>query len=105
MMLFRVAAHGTPNSLHTWVGIIMYLPTEDVAQRSAITAAFKSYADKTRATLGETYGLKTHWAKIEVPPIGDESARRAMRDEISRCASTLCVQRLHLFLKHFLKIM
>lgn len=31
------AARGDPDTLHSWVGIIMYLPTSDPAQRQAIT--------------------------------------------------------------------
>lgn len=31
------AARGRPDTVHSWVGIIMYLPTEDQAQRQAIT--------------------------------------------------------------------
>lgn len=27
----------TPDSLHSWVGIIMYIPTQDPAQREAIS--------------------------------------------------------------------
>ena len=32
-----VASRGTPDTLHSWVGIIMYLPTEDKHSRKAIT--------------------------------------------------------------------
>jgi len=31
------SAPGAPDTVHSWVGIIMYLPTEDAAQRAAIT--------------------------------------------------------------------
>ena len=31
------AERGHPDTVHSWVGIIMYLPTEDQAQRQAIT--------------------------------------------------------------------
>jgi L-galactono-1,4-lactone dehydrogenase len=31
------AARGAPDALHSWVGIIMYLPTQDPAERQAIT--------------------------------------------------------------------
>ncbi len=31
------AARGQPETVHSWVGIIMYLPTEEEAQRKAIT--------------------------------------------------------------------
>ena len=32
-----VAARGAPDALHSWVGIIMYLPAEDKHTRKAIT--------------------------------------------------------------------
>ena len=31
------SAPGAPDTVHSWVGIIMYLPTEDAGQRAAIT--------------------------------------------------------------------
>ena len=33
------SAPGAPDTVHSWVGIIMYLPTEDAGQRGAITDA------------------------------------------------------------------
>ena len=45
----------------------MYLPTTDEAERDAITAAFEAYAAKETETLGDEYGLRVHWAKIELP--------------------------------------
>ena len=59
-------AAGTPNSLHSWVGIIMYLPTDVQAERDAITNAFKAYGAKEFDELGDKYELRTHWAKIEL---------------------------------------
>ena len=38
-----VAAAPAPSALFSWVGIIMYLPTEDPAERKAITDAFFDY--------------------------------------------------------------
>jgi L-galactono-1,4-lactone dehydrogenase len=58
---------GSPNSLHSWVGIIMYLPTTVEAEREAITNAFTEYGYKEFDALGDKYELRTHWAKIEVP--------------------------------------
>merc|ERR1712087_730125 len=34
------AHSSSAKDLHSWVGIIMYLPTEDAAERAAITAKF-----------------------------------------------------------------
>ena len=60
----------------------MYLPSSDPAARDAITDAFKSYARKEEETLGERYGLRTHWAKIELPDGEDE--RHAARQRVER---------------------
>ena len=50
----------------------MYLPSSDPTSRAAITEAFKSYAKKEEAALGDKYGIRTHWAKIELPEDADE---------------------------------
>eukprot|EP00316_Scyphosphaera_apsteinii_P004299 CAMPEP_0119314704 /NCGR_PEP_ID=MMETSP1333-20130426/33735_1 /TAXON_ID=418940 /ORGANISM="Scyphosphaera apsteinii, Strain RCC1455" /LENGTH=512 /DNA_ID=CAMNT_0007319875 /DNA_START=93 /DNA_END=1631 /DNA_ORIENTATION=- len=55
------------NDLHSWVGIIMYLPTEDDAERAAITSKFWEYNDACRRRLWPKYGAHQHWAKIELP--------------------------------------
>ncbi len=36
-LMSPAAARGRPDTVHSWVGIIMYLPTEQQAQRQAIT--------------------------------------------------------------------
>ena len=59
-------SHGEKHSLHSWVGIIMYLPTQVEAEREEITARFTKYGEQMRDTLGDEYLLKTHWAKIEL---------------------------------------
>ena len=63
--------------LHSWVGIIMYLPSDDAEERDAITRAFERYAEMEESALGEKYGTRTHWAKIELPdaPADREAAR------------------------------
>lgn len=59
-------AAGPPGSLHSWVGIIMYLP-EDAQQREAVTASFRQYASLVEREVMAKYGATEHWAKIEVP--------------------------------------
>ena len=59
-------SHGEKDSLHSWVGIIMYLPTQVEAEREEITARFTEYGEQMRDALGDEYLLKTHWAKIEL---------------------------------------
>ena len=68
--------------LHSWIGIIMYLPGDDPEERDAITAAFKRYAARETEALGKKYGIRTHWAKIELPddPDARAAARQAVED-------------------------
>jgi len=56
-----------PDAMHSWVGIIMYLPTSDPAQRSEITARFNHYKQLCMDRIWEKYGAVEHWAKVEVP--------------------------------------
>ncbi|KAG7671357.1 hypothetical protein Ndes2437B_g03998 [Nannochloris sp. 'desiccata'] len=57
--------------IHSWVGIIMYLPEEDLEKRKEVTAAFKKYGALVEKHLLGKYGAVEHWAKIEVPYLGD----------------------------------
>lgn len=60
-------AHGPPDGLHTWVGIINYLPSEDEKQRRDITALFTGkYCDLVRS-IGKPVQAVSHWAKLERP--------------------------------------
>jgi len=52
--------------VHSWVGIIMYLP-EDEVQRKSITDRFWEYNAMCRKQLWPKYGAHQHWAKIEPP--------------------------------------
>ena len=61
-------SHGTPGGLHSWVGIIMYLPSDDEHQREAITREFKgTYCEQLRK-IGYDFNAASHWAKLEFPP-------------------------------------
>ncbi|KAJ1460758.1 hypothetical protein M885DRAFT_509177 [Pelagophyceae sp. CCMP2097] len=68
-------------ALHTWVGIIMYLPTEDPVQRSAITKAFEGYKKLCEHGLWPRYRAVEHWAKIERP--ADEDEAKVSRDRLA----------------------
>ena len=59
--------HGT-DGLHSWVGVIMYLPlADDERQRRAITERFTGeYCDLVR-TIGSEVNSARHWAKLEIP--------------------------------------
>ena len=75
-------AAGSPQSLHSWVGIIMYLPTTVESEREAITQAFTRYGEQEFDKLGDKYKLRTHWAKIELPEDANRLAtlRRQIRE-------------------------
>lgn len=55
--------------LYSWVGIIMYLPDEEVDKeaRAKITEAFKRYKKACEYNLWPDVGAVEHWAKIEMP--------------------------------------
>merc|ERR1712086_652414 len=54
-------------SLYTWVGIINYLPSDDVDQRKDITQLFNTeYTDLVRY-IGRPLKAVSHWAKLEEP--------------------------------------
>jgi L-galactono-1,4-lactone dehydrogenase len=60
-------AHGPPEGLHSWVGIINYLPSENERQRREITELFTGkYCDLMRA-VGSEVNATSHWAKLERP--------------------------------------
>jgi L-galactono-1,4-lactone dehydrogenase len=65
-------AYGPSNGLHSWVGIINYLPSsttpeKEMLQRQDITALFTGpYCDLMR-TIGNDVDATSHWAKLEPP--------------------------------------
>ncbi len=67
------------DGLFSWVGIIMYMPTDDAEQRAAITERFRQYNHMCRASLWPKYGAHQHWAKIEPPDDEAELARVCRR--------------------------
>ena len=60
-------AAGAPDSLHSWVGIIMYLPTAYEKERDAITRAFREYGEKEFDALGDAYALRAHGPRSMFP--------------------------------------
>ncbi|KAL7486851.1 hypothetical protein ACHAW6_012443 [Cyclotella cf. meneghiniana] len=70
-----VETYHTTHSLLSWVGIIMYLPSEDKDptgyRREFITQAFKDQYCRIVRNVGEKYGIMCHWAKLEIDD-GDE---------------------------------
>ncbi|GBG30707.1 L-galactono-1,4-lactone dehydrogenase, mitochondrial [Hondaea fermentalgiana] len=56
------------DALFSWVGIIMYLPSQDPAERKAIEDKFYQYKQMIEEIDREgKFEAVTHWAKIEVP--------------------------------------
>ena len=70
-----------PSALYSWVGIIMYLPTDEEQQRAAITRQFDAYRSVV-ADIGAKYNVYPHWAKIEVP--GDDASREKLRSHLRK---------------------
>ena len=75
-----VGSHPDPEEVHSWVGVIMYLPSDDEAERAAITAAFGDYCAH-KHEIDRAYGAWPHWAKIEMPatPEGVAEMKEAAR--------------------------
>ncbi|KAH7435458.1 hypothetical protein KP509_06G065800 [Ceratopteris richardii] len=69
----------SPEALFSWVGIIMYLPTEDEEQRKGITNRFMEYRHASQRQLWDSYGAYEHWAKIEVDANDDEGKQWLQR--------------------------
>uniref|UniRef100_A0A061QTN3 L-galactono-1,4-lactone dehydorogenase n=1 Tax=Tetraselmis sp. GSL018 TaxID=582737 RepID=A0A061QTN3_9CHLO len=61
-----------PEALFSWVGVIMYLPPDDLQQRAEITSRFHDYTDLVYTYLVPQYGASEHWAKIELPHSYDD---------------------------------
>lgn len=56
-----------PQGLHTWVGVIMYLPLDNEEQRKQITKKFSNTYAMLVKILSHRYGAVAHWAKLETP--------------------------------------
>lgn len=67
------------DAIFSWVGVIMYLPTDEPTQRAAITAAFDGYKKHCERSLWPAYGAVEHWAKIEEPADADAAATAVAR--------------------------
>lgn len=60
-------AHGTENEIFSWVGIIMYLPSDDEKQRHEITDRFRNDYCSLLKRVGLPVNAASHWAKLERP--------------------------------------
>lgn len=76
------ASNPSKDSLYSWVGIIMYLPTSDEEQRKAITDRFMEYRHAAQRQLWDAYAAFEHWAKIEVAD--NEETRGWLQDRLRK---------------------
>ena len=80
----RNQSYATQSALFSWVGIIMYLPSEDFDptgyRREFITRSFKEEYCKLVRRVGNKYGIMCHWAKLEVPDTDDDGVVESVRD-------------------------
>lgn len=60
-------AHGKNDDLFSWVGIIMYLPSDDESQRREITEHFSGRYCNLLKNVGLPVKAASHWAKLERP--------------------------------------
>jgi L-galactono-1,4-lactone dehydrogenase len=78
-----IETYDTKNALFSWVGIIMYLPSEDNDptgyRREFITKAFNEQYCKIVRKVGQKYGLLCHWAKLEIDDSDDEGIAASVR--------------------------
>ena len=56
------------DSIFSWVGIIMYLPTDEPVQRESITKTFQEQYRPLFDKVGERFMAVPHFAKLEAPP-------------------------------------
>ena len=75
------AAAGGGSPIYSWVGIIMYLCTEDPQQRQAITDAFAAYRGIVARELDGPFDAYVHWAKLEAP--ADAAGRAALAQRLA----------------------
>ena len=55
----------------------MYLPTEEPAERAAITKSFMAYRRRCEQALWGEYAAVEHWAKVETEDVATLPALRA----------------------------
>ncbi|CAG9464777.1 unnamed protein product [Pedinophyceae sp. YPF-701] len=79
--LMSPAHSENPDTVFSWIGVIMYLPTSDPVERAMITSKFRDYVRMCEDTLMPKYGAYWHWAKLELP--SSEERRRWLRSYIA----------------------
>ena len=81
-------SYDSQNALFSWVGVIMYLPSEDMDstgyRREFITQSFKEQYCKLVRKVGEKYGIMCHWAKLEVSSEADAGVAESVNDHYGK---------------------
>ena len=72
------------DALFSWVGIIMYLPSDDEHVRKSISDAFRQYKGRCESDLWPVYGALEHWAKVE----GDARVQERLKERLGDDALT-----------------
>ncbi|KAK9794590.1 hypothetical protein WJX73_001185 [Symbiochloris irregularis] len=67
------------DDIFSWVGIIMYLGTDDPHVRNDITASFAKYAQLEEAKIMPKYKAVEHWAKLEVDRSDGEALKKRIQ--------------------------
>eukprot|EP00210_Caulerpa_lentillifera_P000514 g497.t1 len=65
----------------SWLGIIMYLPTDDPKQRQKITAKFGDYARNVEVDLLPKYNGMWHWGKLEIDRLEHKDLKKQILDK------------------------
>ena len=76
-----IASSEDLSALFSWVGIIMYLPSDEPAVRAKITDAFFAYRHACEDALWQEFGAVEHWAKVEASH--DDARREQLRKRLS----------------------
>ena len=82
--LLSPARSTTEDALFSWVGIIMYLPSDDERVRKRIGDAFWRYKGRCESDLWPAYGALEHWAKVE----GDSNVQERLKKRLGDDALT-----------------
>ena len=67
-----------PDTVYSWVGVIMYLTSDNPEKRAAVTSRFQTEYRDVLESVGDEYKAVTHWAKQEMPPSGSHDAGKRL---------------------------
>jgi hypothetical protein len=67
-----------PDTVFSWVGIIMYLTNDDPKRRKIVTDTFQTKYRDLIEDVGDRNKIVTHWAKQELPPKGSKDYKERL---------------------------